>query len=244
MTLLISFFIFTLVTIIIIAFLQRKQYIHLGFRGVKTKSKHFINSAGNEIVLLGMVHLGDASFYEKVKNKHGHLLSLNEAVTDKNKLMAGAGSYKLIAKKIGITAQDKNLFPNSVHADVDFSELPANEINVLKKLFNVFHIFDDSYPEEQKKSLINEYKREPIKDRLSKEGILKLRNQRLIKNIETHETSKIIIPWGANHLPEIEDYLFNKGYSLNKVNSFQVINYFSLIKSLFIFVKTFIKYLN
>lgn len=244
MTWLISFSIFIALAIIGIAILQRNHYIHLGFRGVKTKSKHFTNPNGNEIVLLGMVHLGSSSFYEKVKKKHGHLLSLQEAVTDKSKLMVGAGSYKLIAKKVGITAQDKDLFPNSVHADVDFSELPENEIKFLKKLFNIFHIFDDNYPEDQKRSLIKDYTRDPIKGRLSKDGILKFRNQRLIKNIETHEATKIIVPWGANHLPEIEDYLFNKGYSLNKVNSFQVINYFSLIKSLFIFIKTFIKYMK
>lgn len=172
---------------------------------------------GKKIILIGMTHIANKSFYDGLKNKYKGMnaITLEEGVSD-NKKLINKMSYKPIAKLLNIQSQPKTneMFPNARNADVDIDLMDKKETFVIADLFNRMNtIFEAiNYPENSPmKTFVLD---QPKMFEIGKSDILLKRNkvliEQIIKTIDVNNT--VIVPWGALHLTEISSFLSKNGY--------------------------------
>ena len=193
---------------------------------------------GREIHLIPMVHIADKSFYSKLLEKHveKHTLILSEGVSDKNKLITSDGSYNNIGKLLGLSSQKKELsIPESskatqLRADIDVDTFSPTTISILNAAFKLSEelgekeTFMMNYVKLQgymgnRKTLYNFFYE-----------ILEIRNKSLFKLFQENEQKfkKIVIPWGALHLPGIEKRLKSLGYKFISQKSKRVLDLWTI----------------
>jgi hypothetical protein len=162
---------------------------------------------------------------------------LVEGVTDRKRLLGGRTlDYGRLAKLLNVTAQSDSVFSNRVtdelgkqgsssgtaepaagakesgiyykHADVDVESFHPQTIAFILAVIAIFQsnnlrevielLVDPSSP------IANEDAQEQVMD-----DILFSRNQKLVAEIESslQDYRRVVVPWGAMHLPEIESWL-------------------------------------
>jgi hypothetical protein len=162
---------------------------------------------------------------------------LVEGVTDRKHLLGGRTlDYSRLAKFLNVTPQSDSAFSNRIvddmakqgsgrettgqptapngagiyykHADVDLESFHPQTIAFILAVITIFQsndfrelielVADPSSP------IANEEAQEQVMD-----DILFSRNQRLVSEIEASlkEYRRVVVPWGAMHLPEIESWL-------------------------------------
>ncbi|MCK9225923.1 MAG: hypothetical protein M0Q02_12670, partial [Candidatus Muirbacterium halophilum] len=97
-----------------------------------------------DISLLGMIHIGDKEFYEKLsKNIVGNKkLLLPEGISDKNDLLKIKPDYKNLSKSIGLNTQAENfkIEKDSIdikNVDIDTSEFDEKTITIINSILKV-----------------------------------------------------------------------------------------------------------
>ncbi len=181
------------------------------------------------IVLIPMVHIADKEFYEDVLKDYNSQAGvvLQEGVKDSKGLIKYNADYKAMAKAIGLTSQKDHfkLPPDSklkmVFSDMDTSEFSKNTIERLNLIFKLTQEFRENETE-----AINDFLKlqlmlaNRIETARFFHEILHERNIFLTKKLELmNEENLIIIPWGALHLPDMENYLVDKGYQLKEIKT-------------------------
>jgi hypothetical protein len=162
---------------------------------------------------------------------------LVEGVTDRKRLLGGRTlDYGRLAKLLNVTSQSESVFSNRVagemakqgsasgtvgqpivakeagiyykHADVDVESFHPQTIAFILAVIAIFQsndlreivelLADPSSP------IADEEAQEQVMD-----DILFSRNQRLVAEIESSlkDYHRVVVPWGAMHLPEIESWL-------------------------------------
>ena len=162
---------------------------------------------------------------------------LVEGVTDRKRLLGGRTlDYGRVAKLLNVTSQSESVFSNRVtdemgkqglsggtggqpggtngsgiyykHADVDVESFHPQTIAFILAVIAIFQsndlrelierLVDPSSP------IANEGAQEQVMD-----DVLFSRNQRLVAEIESSlkDYRRVVVPWGAMHLPEIESWL-------------------------------------
>jgi uncharacterized protein YbaP (TraB family) len=178
---------------------------------------------GKKIILVGMTHIANKSFYDGLKNKYKGMnaVTLEEGVSDNKKLL-NKMSYKPIAKLLNIQSQPKTneMFPNSRNADVDIDLMDKKETFVIADLFNRMNTISEAinYPENSpRKTFVLD---QPKMFEIGKSDILLKRNKvlidQIVKTIDSNNT--VIVPWGALHLTEISNFLSQNGYKQTSSN--------------------------
>jgi hypothetical protein len=196
-----------------------------------------------KVRLVSMMHVGQKQFYEDI---HASLQSgspsavLMEGVSDEQGLLKGF-SYARIAKMLGLSAQESSALqqegkqggsgegPRKVdyrHADVDvssFSPLTIEFINAIGVLLASPTI-----------NAAMEALNAPVFDRPDAEtavyaDILDKRNVHLKAQIDDalREHGTVVVPWGAMHLPYIEDALREDGFQETRRVARPVIQFWS-----------------
>ena len=159
--------------------------------------------------LVGMCHVANQKFYDKIKNYFSDLsfknsIVLYEKVTDVNKLISRDKTIvdRVLnpVKKLFVSqpTSEQLFLGQPIHGDIDFSELPKEAQTFISATdFNELLKLDiDTF----KKSM--------------SDGICEGRNEVLIKRfIDNYEKSDVfLMPWGNLHLKGLQINLEEKGF--------------------------------
>ncbi|HNV69808.1 MAG TPA: hypothetical protein PKO06_08935 [Candidatus Ozemobacteraceae bacterium] len=198
-----------------------RGYVSREATGIYSNEKYF-EKDGLELRLLGMAHVADKNFYEDIKNslrgKPG--LILMEGVTDEKDLLETPLDLSSVAEKLGVDDQRKTFTPKSmpaevtvIRADVDVSDFASDTIELLnlvgkvysKKGFNFGHFL-----------MMYLKLSQPEVTRTFFTDLIEKRNACLIGHVQNNlkKYPRIVIPWGAMHLPDIERWVSDNGFTL------------------------------
>lgn len=225
------------------------HYTELSPQGVTLVERVFEKS-GKRVYLVGMMHVGDGTYYRDLKLRMNadlpgseRRLVLMEGVTDRNKLLpknfSNGTTYAKLAAAFGLEAQ-KSLKPtppsdtpaipepltldpaqSSIdtkqtsivwqNADIDISELETRHQTLLVALLGVF---SGGNIQEMLVADVGDATGEDLED-LFKNGLIGARNQALMDQFDAMipDFTEAYIPWGAAHLPDVEERLIERGYT-------------------------------
>lgn len=216
-------------------------YMRIRPHGLVLEERRYIRG-GDEVWLVGMMHIADADFYKKLFPSRGDVpptIILLEGVTDRERKLERGFSMENVARLLGLSSQNKAAihlggesemeeaashlpddhvirWKNGMsvkRADIDIAEFRPETLVYLGEIGQVFgsptlpqmlkRLFDPKSP------LANEgYQK------LAFEDILDKRNVHLIGEIEASfgTYDRVIVPWGALHLPEVGEWLEAEGF--------------------------------
>jgi hypothetical protein len=222
-------------------------------KGLYCRVQRFTHSESNKsVTLIGMIHMADSSFYDKVLNlSQKHDTSLTEGVHGNPTLSAHhyllkyiVGSYGRISYYNNLAAQSyyMNEPKNALNADISI-EAFADESSFLQScvqtlalpilvvagessnaLLWLHHQLSLSAVSDDFKNSSSLAFREEIfvsstsDHEVSEEipGIITARNKNLMQILDTQltkaEIHSVAIPWGAAHMPDLEERLIQRGF--------------------------------
>lgn len=215
------------------------SYVDLSPRGLSLKERVF-EKDNRRVRLTGMVHIGDPDFYQNLTlnqplpTSERHLV-LTEGVSDENGILpeafASGETYARFAQKLGLEpqvepkiepeaeppARTQEHFPKEItgltylNADIDVSELKQKHQDMLVQLLT----FLDEMELHEMLAMPEGLTAKDMND-LFVVGLLQTRNDHLMSMLKEQlpNYDEVHIPWGAAHLPDIEQRLLDAGYEL------------------------------
>ena len=193
----------------------------------------------SKIILLPMSHIGEKDFYQEIKTrykKNKDMIVLLEGVKmnpEDEKI-----DHSSLATMLGLEMQSKNLFEeyNTVNADVsseDFSEETSKFITIVMNYYanlkeKGIAYASKKFEEEQIEMGITGVDQEQIKN-----DIVVKRNKQLFSKIKEYKNKYdvVLVPWGALHIPGIQEDLQNIGYVESSHSQIKVMNWVSAVYS-------------
>lgn len=215
------------------------DYVDISLTKVSLKERVFVKD-GKTVHLVGMVHIADKTFYDamwkRLEAPEGRHLVLTEGVSDEQELLPESfrtgGTYAKMAKRLGLTPQDpeepganaaereandkawKEIGVTFMNADIDMSALDREHLDTVVELLEMMDT--DSLVE---LLVVKPYEMDvvAVHDAFI-EGLLKQRNDHLMEVLaeQLPNADTIHIPWGAAHLPDLEERLLAQGYELQE----------------------------
>ena len=197
--------------------------------GVSIADRRYLRK-DQEVRLVAMMHLGDEETYDAVFDSFQgeSTLVLEEGVTDRERLLKGGWSYAKAARALGLDAQgsvslyvekaresseeeaDEVPWPDVWYADIDVSELSPTTVAFIERVGSIWDA-DDPLP-----VLLDYAQRPPPSSELTLAmwEIVEMRNEHVVGEIERGLESyrRVIVPWGALHLPAIERAIEDAGF--------------------------------
>ncbi len=185
-------------------------------------NEKFFERDGVELRLLGMAHVAEKDFYEDIKaglkGKPGIILM--EGVTDDKDLLENFFDLGIVANKLGIADQRKAFTPKSipsevkvVRADVDISDFASDTIELLNLVGKVYSKQGFNFG-----NLLMMYMKlsQPEVTRTFFADLIDKRNACLIGHLQEslRKYPRIVVPWGAMHLPGIERWAIENGFTM------------------------------
>ena len=204
--------------------------------------------------LIGMMHIGDESFYDEVKTRlgekaEGRRVVLQEGVRDRDHILPDAASlgrfYHNISRELGLKMQGrldgskkrdsreesierinelKAKGISFMNADMDISDLSEKHRGLLVRMFKIFEATN------LKETFLRSSRLNMTSsdlESLMMEGLIGSRNDRLMEHF--HETGlhydEVYIPWGAAHLKDIAERLVKMGYTQVEETERLVVNF-------------------
>ena len=190
------------------------------------------------IRLAGMMHIGKEDYYRDLIGSmaQGGTIILTEGVTDRDHLLKNPFNYSKLARVIGLTSQQTMSFdgrlvdldnldkmrpqtdltgrPDIAPADIDLNRFDPDTIEFLNVLGNTLF---SGKPLEEALAEYNAWVQANMTGkRVAKvmADILDKRNavviDRMLRSLRFYDT--IIIPWGAMHMPAIENAVISQGF--------------------------------
>lgn len=212
-------------------------FVRLGSDGIHMQERVY-SKDGKNIRLTGMVHIGKEDFYRELADSmaSGRTVVLAEGVSDQDGLLTSKFGYGEMAQVLGLTSQgdvelegrlidgsDLERFdfdgtepgqPDIILADADlnsFDPITIEFINMLGK-----HLFNsESLPQGMRD--YDAWAKEnvtPENLEIVMGDLLQLRNDKVISWLDRALPyyDNVVIPWGAMHMPEIEQAIIARGF--------------------------------
>lgn len=215
------------------------HYVQFSFKGIDLVERVFVKD-DQRVHLIGMMHIGDGSFYKNLNRRMrtapetGQRLVLTEGVADAHGILPegfkSGETYAKLANSLGLKPQNapkkasspprEVATPGAVtringvtfeNADIDVSALDDQHKAVLVAILKMLEV--------DNMSQLLLAQPEGITGRdvelLLFDGLLGQRNDVLMEHLADSgpEFSEVFIPWGAAHLPDIEQRLLDLGYT-------------------------------
>lgn len=228
-------------------------FIQVGRDGLYLQERSYTRD-DQTIHLVAMVHIGSREYYDELSDylSNGNSVVLAEGVTDRTQLIRNFPSYSKFANLIGLDTQhnmtlqgkfvepeqmgddaDVSEEPVIVRADVDSRELSEDTLTFIRhvgELLNNNQTFAEglkAYTEWYSKNMT------PEKEKAVMNEIIDDRNAVLLEHLDEalqhYET--IVIPWGALHMPGLEEAILEKGFTPGGSMSRLAVEYGRLFKS-------------
>jgi hypothetical protein len=175
-----------------------------------------------QVRLVGMMHIGEGDRYADLFGSFAvpGTVVLEEGVTDETNLIQRKFSYENVAGKLGLDQQSRIAdhfeedaeWPHLQHADVDMADLSPETHAVLEKVGAIWEADDLLAMVEMFRSI--EVTPEDLE--LVQRDILDVRNEHLLIEIDgaMADYAHVVVPWGALHMPWIEEQLTLRGFEL------------------------------
>lgn len=213
-------------------------YINFYFVNIYSKEKTFYNKS-HEVTLLGISHIGTDEYYSEIKERYlgkENFLVLLEGVKIESEVEDSDLDHSYTAKIFDLKSQPKDLFKKYAHinADIYYEEINDEVSLYLDHVFEFWkHLsFLDYKKAKSQLELLSELNTDPD---LIKSEIIGKRNKSIISSIEKHKNKNLLVPWGALHQSDIEDYLKSKGYKEKETSYIKNFNVFKVLYSISIY---------
>ncbi len=200
-------------------------FVALGTKGVSMQARKYVRDDGRSVLLVPMSHVGEADFYRKLSGSFpDDAVVLMEGVSDRNGVIPPQRGYSKMAEAIGVAEQQEMFRPKGrlVAADLDMSEFSPATIELLK---NAMLIHSKGINAETLPILMK-----PAPKGLEKQlfdDILTKRNHHLLRVLHDHlpHAERIIVPWGAAHMPELAREIEKSGFRLDETTDYLAIRF-------------------
>jgi hypothetical protein len=221
------------------------RFVQVGFTGIQLADRRYVQGE-TEVRLVGMMHLGEDATYRALSASFvsEDTIVLEEGVSDDDQVLEGTLSYERLAHALGLETQQSissYLFLNRENgaagdwpvvrnADVDARVFSSETVEYLALAAQV-------WSSDQPMTAFIELYRHALEHPEIAEAflydIIELRNRHLWVEIETALPlyRRVIVPWGALHLPEIERELVGSGFVLMDETLRQVVGWNTLLKA-------------
>jgi len=213
------------------------DYVQITWSGVSLVERVF-EKDGQRVYLVGMMHIGDPSFYTRLNQRmrtppeDGERIILTEGVTDNEDILpAGFKSgetYAKLARALGLSVQphsapkrpklgSEEQKPEKIpgvtfkNADIDVSALDEKHQEMLVTVLELLDVDNMTQLLLTQPEGISGHDIEL----LFLDGLLGRRNDALMTHFDSGASGykEVYIPWGAAHLPDIETRLLARGYT-------------------------------
>lgn len=215
------------------------NFIRLKPNGLYMVEKNY-HKHDKTIRLTSMIHLGQQAYYDQLTTslQGQQAILLAEGVSDKTGRLEGDFSYQKIADLLGLASQEQMPFDGRVisadsldqlddrvtattdilPADIDLQEFDAQTIAILNALAK-YILNSDSLAEGFRDfNLWSEKNATAETNRIVMDDLVKKRNAALLRYLPKalFKYDTIVIPWGALHMPGIEQAILAKGFTLRE----------------------------
>jgi len=204
-------------------------FVQVGLAGVSLDDRHYQRD-GREIRLVGMMHIGDPERYRALTRSFAleSTIVLAEGVSDEKGRIASTLHYGKAARAIGLAPQEdlesyltEDEGPDAAapewpvvrRADVDASSFSPDTIEMVRWAAEVWDAED--LPTALR-LLVRGAREHPELSRAFFTDVVDKRNEHLVGEIERalgEEYERVIVPWGALHLPGIEETVLSWGFA-------------------------------
>ncbi|MBW2292059.1 MAG: hypothetical protein JRG89_15310 [Deltaproteobacteria bacterium] len=224
-----------------------ERFIRVDLSGIQLSDRRYTRGE-REIRLVGMMHLGEDATYRDLAASFvaENTVVLEEGVSDETGKFGRAISYDRLARSLGLHAQrsfgdylssqpgdeETTAWPVIRNADVDAQAFSPETLAYLEL---AARIWDSDEPLAAFLELYRDTLEHPDRTKLLLHDVIELRNRQLIDEIERALPiyDRIIVPWGALHLPEIEREMLARGFVLENETRRQVIAWETLLHAIF-----------
>lgn len=209
--------------------------------------ERFYEHDDRRVALIGMMHVGESEAYASLYDSFAtpSTVVLQEGVTDREERLAQPLRYARVAEALGLTEQtpieryfeeawegtdEEERWPHVLRADVDASAFSPETIAVLSQAAR-------AWATSNVRELVEvwlEISRHPVDVGRLWNDIVVQRNQHLLAELDAAlpEYRRVVIPWGALHLPSIEAALLARGFVPVGESSRQLISWSALASRL------------
>ncbi len=224
-----------------------ERFIRVDLSGIQLSDRRYTRGQ-SEIRLVGMMHLGEDATYRDLAASFvtENTVVLEEGVSDEAGRFGHPISYDRLARALGLRAQrsigdylsrgpaDGEIPPWPVirNADVDAQAFSPETLAYLEL---AARIWDSDAPVAAFVELYRDTLEHPERTKLLLHDVIELRNRRLLVEIQRALPiyHRVIVPWGALHLPEIEREMLAQGFVLEEDTRRQVIAWETLLHAIF-----------
>ena len=219
------------VALLFVTLLQQATagFVSFDFGGVHLADRRYARGE-QEIRLVGMMHIGEQDAYRELAASFAteSTVVLAEGLTDRDALLGGTLEYGTAAEALGLAPQqDLRAYlvvdddpsapapewPEIRHADVDASAFSPETLAWLRWAGTIWSAPDVGTALRRILAYAGETRPEQIE--AFQHDVLDLRNARLCDAIDealTDDYRRVIVPWGALHLPAIEQAVHERGF--------------------------------
>lgn len=205
-----------------------------------------------QIHLSGMIHLGQASYFDNLSRtlQGQQAIVLLEGVTDRSGRLQQQFSYQKLAELLGLNSQEQLQLSGRLvdsdslhhpadieagttdllHADIDLSEFNQRTIDILNALGKYLLNNDSILDGLRQFNQWSEANIKPEDNQIIMDDLVRKRNRTLLSYLPDalEKYDRVIIPWGAMHMPGLEIAVRNRGFSLQSQQQRLSINFLQL----------------
>lgn len=209
---------------------ETEHFVTLDLRGIELADRRYTRG-DREVRLVGMMHLGEEATYREITRSFlgAETIVLEEGVSDKDAVLENGLRYDKLAAELGLSAQrslasyledhyaanpeavEPGERPLLRNADVDTSAFAPATHRVLARAARIWSGDDflTAFTELYVFLLEN-----PEATETFYRDIIDRRNDHLMAQMDLalEQARRVIVPWGALHLPGIEQFVLELGF--------------------------------
>lgn len=228
--------------------LETQGFVSFDTAGVSLADRRYVR-ADREVRLVGMMHIGEEENYREVTRSFtgADTAVLQEGVTDEQSLLRTPLSYGRVADFLGLDEQEDLASylhdrpeerevagegpPVFLHADVDVSAFAPQTVAWLERVAGLYAADDPL----QALRTLSAWAAERSEDwPVLAEDLITRRNEHLLTRLDEAlvEYQRIIVPWGALHLPGIESAIFQRGFERTQEARHRLLTWRGIVRRL------------
>jgi hypothetical protein len=203
-------------------------FVSFDRHGIQLDDRRYVRAEdGREIRLVGMMHVGEADAYQDLVASFAEpgTVVLEEGVSDESAVLGERLDYDGLASFLGLESQhdlgsylenpeteELPRWPVLRHADVDVTEFHPVTLDWIEQ---TSALFAGESPMVALRDAMRLSAEDPDVVESVMEDVFTRRNEHLLEQIDGAllEFHRVVVPWGALHLPEIEAAIRERGFA-------------------------------
>ena len=225
-----------------------RGFVAFDLNGVSLADRRYAKE-DREVRLVGMMHLGEDAGYRALVSSFSeeNTVVLAEGLTDESGRLGESLHYGRAAEALGLSPQgdlrdylvdsgdpDSELprWPEVRHADIDASAFAPETITWLRRAAAVWA--SPNFGAAFRELIETARQTDPAELAAFQYEILDLRNEHLIGELDAalEEYPRVIVPWGALHLPVIEEAVIGRGFTLRSRAEHPLLSWRTIVDAL------------